>query len=359
MTIGGKPATLLYNGRAPCCSGVDQIVAEVPPDAPTGCYVPVQVKAGDVWSNVVTMAIDANGQTCTDAANPTSTLTSTGGKVGVVMLTRLSISTVTPTKGAQTLDADLGIASFPKMQAGGDLGFNMLTSLPPSGTCQAYAGVRDVSDLLGGAFGGPLQTTGGSTMMDAGATLRLSGPGGKTATMEGSTNGMYMGLLGGALPLPGNAAQMPLDAGTFTVTGTGGKDVGAFSGTITLRPSVVWTNRTQTSVIDRKTPLTVTWSGGVAGESVMILGYGTDQKVKASSGFLCAAPAGPGSFTVPTSAMANLPAVSATADLADKFGLVGILTFRAPGMGVPFMAPGLDIGMLMGMQVEARTLEIR
>lgn len=359
MTIGGKPATLLYNGRAPCCSGVDQIVAEVPADSPTGCFVPVQVKAGDVWSNVVTMAIDANGQTCSDAANPASSLTSTGGKIGVVMLTRLSVSMVTPTKGAQTLDADLGVASFPKMQAGGDLGFNMLTSLPPAGTCQAYAGVRDISELLGGAFGGPLQTTGGSTMLDAGATLKVSGPGGKSANMEQSGNGMYLGLLGGALPLPGNAAQMPLDAGTFTIAGTGGKDVGAFNASITLRPSVVWTNRAQTAAIDRKSPLTLTWTGGVAGESLMILGYGTDQKVKASSGFLCAAPAGPGTFTVPLSAMANLPAVSSTADLADKFGIVGILSFRAQSMGVPFLASGLDVGMLIGAQLEARTLEIK
>ena len=359
MTIGGKPANLLYNGRAPCCSGVDQIVAEVPPDAPAGCFVPVQVKAGDVWSNVVTMAIDANGQTCTDAANPTSTLTSTGGKIGVVMLTRLSATLNTATQGEQKLDADLGIATFPKMQAGGDLGFNMMTSLPPQGTCQAYAGVRDISDLLGGAFGGPLQETGGATMLDAGASLKVSGPGGKSATMERSDNGTYMGLLGGTLPLPGNTANMPLDAGAYTVTGSGGKDVGAFSGSITLRQGVSWTNRTQLASIDRKTPFSLTWTGGTAGESLLVLGYGTDQKTKASSGFLCAVEAGAGRFTVPASAMANLPAVSASADLSDKFGLLGIFSFRANGIAAPFQAPGLDIGLLMGAQLEARTIEIK
>ena len=359
MTIGGKPANLLYNGRAPCCSGVDQIVAEVPPDAPAGCFVPVQVKAGDVWSNVVTMAIDANGQTCTDAANPTSTLTSTGGKIGVVMLTRLSATLNTATQGEQKLDADLGIATFPKMQAGGDLGFNMMTSLPPQGTCQAYAGVRDISDLLGGAFGGPLQETGGATMLDAGVSLKVSGPGGKSATMDRSDNGTYMGLLGGTLPLPGNAANMPLDAGAYTVTGSGGKDVGAFSGSITLRQGVSWTNRTQMASIDRKTPFSLTWTGGTAGESLLVLGYGTDQKTKASSGFLCEVEAGAGRFTVPASAMANLPAVSASGDLSDKFGLLGIFSFRANGIAAPFQAPGLDIGLLMGAQLEARTIEIK
>jgi hypothetical protein len=338
---------------------VDQIVAEVPADAPTGCFVPVQVKAGDVWSNVVTMAIDTNGQTCTDAANPTSTLTSTGGKIGVVMLTRLSATLSTATQGEQKLDADLGIATFPKMQAGGDLGFNMLTSLPPAGTCQAYAGVRDISDLLGGAFGGPLQETGGATMLDAGASLQVNGPGGKTAKMDRSDNGTYMGVLGGSLPLPGNAASMPLDPGTYTVAGSGGKDVGAFNASITLKPGVTWTNRTQLGSIERKTPFALNWSGGTAGETLLVLGYGTDQKNKASSGFLCTAQSGAGTFTVPASAMANLPAVGASADLSDKFGLLGIFSFRANGVATPFQATGLDIGLIMGAQLEARTIEIR
>ena len=34
VTIGGQPATIAYAGRSPCCSGVDQIVATVPANAP-------------------------------------------------------------------------------------------------------------------------------------------------------------------------------------------------------------------------------------------------------------------------------------------------------------------------------------
>jgi uncharacterized protein (TIGR03437 family) len=356
MTIGGKPATLLYNGRAPCCAGVDQIVAEVPADAPTGCFVPVQVKAGDVWSNVVTMAIDANGQTCSDPTNPASTLTATGGKVGLVMLTRLGATVNVSGQPEQSITADLGVGAFTQMQAGGDLGFNMLTSFPPSGTCQAYAGVRDISDLLGGALGGPLQGNTG-TMLDAGASLRVAS-GSNSATMDRSDNGLYAGILGGNLPLPGGGASLPLDAGTFTVTGPGGKDVGAFTGSVTLRAPVSWTNRSQLAAIDRKTPFAVTWSGGAAGEDVVILGYGTDQKTKASAGFVCMAPAGAGSFTVPASAMANLPAVPASGDLSDRFGLLGIFSLRTPTV-VPFQAPGLDIGLMLGAQIEARSIEIR
>src|ERR1051326_1154804 len=42
VTVGGKPATKLYSGRMPGVAGVDQINFQVPADAPSGCYVPVQ-----------------------------------------------------------------------------------------------------------------------------------------------------------------------------------------------------------------------------------------------------------------------------------------------------------------------------
>jgi len=359
MTIGGRPANLLYNGRAPCCSGVDQIVAEVPADAPQGCFVPVQVKAGDTWSNVVTMAIQANGQTCSDPTNPVSSLSSAGGKVGVVALTRLSATANVAGQGEQTVDADVGIAIFPQLAAGGDLGFNMLTSMPPSGSCQAYAGVGDVSELLGGALGGPLPETGGVTLLDAGASLRVAGPGGGSATLDRATNLTYMGILGGNLPIPGSTGSLALDPGSYTVTGSGGKDVGAFTASVALRPALTWTNRTQLASIDRRTPFRLTWTGGTAGEDALIVGFGTDQKSKVNSGFLCTVPAAAGAFTVPASVMANLPAVPAAADLSDKFGLLGILSFRSAGMATPFRAPGLDIGLLLGAQVELRTIEIK
>src|SRR5262249_1829629 len=55
--VGGKAAVVQYSGRSPCCSGVDQIVFSIPADAPLGCHVPIQVRAGGVVSNMVTIAI--------------------------------------------------------------------------------------------------------------------------------------------------------------------------------------------------------------------------------------------------------------------------------------------------------------
>src|SRR5207253_8114291 len=81
--VGGKSAAVLYSGRTPCCAGVDQIVFTVPTDTPLGCWVPVYVRTeGTGISNVVTMAIQSNGSTCSDALNPLAQALVGGQKAG-------------------------------------------------------------------------------------------------------------------------------------------------------------------------------------------------------------------------------------------------------------------------------------
>jgi uncharacterized protein (TIGR03437 family) len=75
VRVGEREASVLYAGRSPCCAGLDQIDIRVPDDAPTGCYVPIRVKAGNGVSNIVTMAISsganpAPAQRCQDSLNP-------------------------------------------------------------------------------------------------------------------------------------------------------------------------------------------------------------------------------------------------------------------------------------------------
>src|SRR5262249_14947348 len=65
ISVGGSVVTnKSYSGRSPQFSGVDQINFEVPADAPLGCSVPVVVRAGGFNSNIVTMAISADGSPC-------------------------------------------------------------------------------------------------------------------------------------------------------------------------------------------------------------------------------------------------------------------------------------------------------
>jgi uncharacterized protein (TIGR03437 family) len=63
--VGGVSAAIQYSGRTPCCSGTDQLVFQVPANAPQGCWVPVYVRtAGTNVSNFVTMAIGPNANSC-------------------------------------------------------------------------------------------------------------------------------------------------------------------------------------------------------------------------------------------------------------------------------------------------------
>lgn len=57
VTIGGRPAQVLFSGPAPGFAGLDQVNAVVPADAPVGAQVPVVIQAGGAASNTVMMAV--------------------------------------------------------------------------------------------------------------------------------------------------------------------------------------------------------------------------------------------------------------------------------------------------------------
>jgi uncharacterized protein (TIGR03437 family) len=82
--VGGVSAAVQYSGRTPCCSGTDQIVFQVPNNAPQGCWVPVYVRTGGTTiSNVVTMAISSDPNSCSTDVLPefTSALSKESGLV--------------------------------------------------------------------------------------------------------------------------------------------------------------------------------------------------------------------------------------------------------------------------------------
>jgi uncharacterized protein (TIGR03437 family) len=62
---GALVSNILYAGRSGCCAGVDQIVFEIPVDAPHGCYVPVTVVLDGIPSNQGAISI-SSGEACGD-----------------------------------------------------------------------------------------------------------------------------------------------------------------------------------------------------------------------------------------------------------------------------------------------------
>ncbi|MFI4980992.1 MAG: hypothetical protein ACHQIO_11635, partial [Nevskiales bacterium] len=166
------------------------------------------------------------------------------------------------------------------------------------------------------------------------------------------------GLLGGILNVSGTTLPPPfLDGGPFTITGPGGKDVGAFTATIALAPAITWTS--PPSTINRGSPLTLAWTGGDSGTTVMILGGSTDQTSKASGGFLCVAPAGATSFTVPVNSLSDLvPTTAAASGSSGPIGLIGLMPMHL-GNTQKFTAPGLDTGVIFNTNMTAQTVKVQ
>ncbi len=341
ILVGGKIANKLYSGRGPCCAGLDQVVFEVPPDAPLGCYVPVLVRAGGITSNTVTMAISSDPSRCTDAANPLSRFSS-GGKVGAVQLVRVNARLqLDATSGFTNLDADLGAAAFTETR-GGEFSYNPLTSLPPVGTCAVFsAGGVDLSGLLRGQLP---NVSGEARILNAGTPLQVSGPrGAKLIPRSTDFNGLYFNIIGGAVPLLGPPQPPYLEPGDYTVTGPGGPDVGAFTASLRVPAALTWTNRDQLVQVTRSGGVTLNWSGGdAASQGITILGGNLDNQSSAGAVFVCFADLRSGSFNVPTSILSSLP----PSNLVQPDQTVGFLAIGAGPSGEvsTFTATGLDAG---------------
>jgi uncharacterized protein (TIGR03437 family) len=360
VEVAGLTAQVIYHGRAPNFAGVDNLYFYLPQGVPEGCSVPVRIKAGPSWSNTVRMAVRGGSGAC--VATPTSTLTTTGGKVGAIVLMRTELNGQFQANQAPVnATLDLGAGIFAEIKAGGQLAFSGVLNLPPAGTCASNTKGISFTSLLGGDIAGGLDTT-VNRQLDAGSkvTITSSTKGSVDLNPLGSNAGLYMGLLGGTVPLSG-AAQMPLflePATTLTVTSSGGKDVGPISGTTTLPAQVFWTNRDQIISVDRATPLTFKWTGGDPARNLLVVGGAADSKTKNNGGFLCLVPAAAGTFTVPVSILADLPTTRPLTGNDDSFGGIGLM--MAPVATSPaFSATGLDARTIMTGWASIKTVEIK
>jgi uncharacterized protein (TIGR03437 family) len=338
--VGAQAASVLYAGPSPCCAGLNQINFEVPAVGDS-CFMPVAVRGGGVMSNFVTLAIHAGGGACSDTGPelPTSVYTRAANgeqlKVGAFAIgpqgilarggfpmttylaARLSAAlharvseqevallvraienksargvrramakyrtkwnALDPKVRKSLLDSvdqtqDGAGASFFNLGSSGSL-MSVLTSVfPPQGAC-----------VITGDIPGRLSAN--SIALDAGSSLNLGGPVGQ-AFMTAQKKGQYSVLFGGAYTGPG------VPPGVYTISGSGGKDVGPFSVTLEVRSAITWTNRPSSgTAIDASQPLTFTWVGGTIPRHVLI---GGSQGGKET--FLCSEDTAKGSFTIP------------------------------------------------------------
>ena len=237
--VGTQKVTVTYRGRS-VFTGEDQINFVVPSGI-AGCYVPVAVQIGNIVSNFVFMPIAPAGQPCPD---PIQGIFDLLGPLGRIALSRSTML------GTSISTTDSGEAYF---------GFNSpLLRIPlfslPVGTCI-------VSILVG-------EIRQAALTFDAGPAITVSGPHGSQQLTKSAF--LYSAQLGGG---SGATAQpLFLDAGAYTVSGSGGADVLPFSQNFTIPPPLTWTNQSDIAIVDRSATLDVGWSGGDPNGRVQITG---------------------------------------------------------------------------------------
>jgi hypothetical protein len=156
--------------------------------------------------------------------------------------------------------------------------------------------------------------------LDAGAQLLLNGPNAANKAVPRQPNTthysatLYTSGVGG---FGGSGTENTLTQGTYTISGTGGTDIGAFTARVDLPGDFVWSNQDAIpDPIPRSSGLTITWTGGgtglvtIAGTALAQTGGTQQSPIYSATFFDCVAQASAGSFTVPSSVLQQLPAVS-------------------------------------------------
>jgi uncharacterized protein (TIGR03437 family) len=319
--IGGIATTAAYAGRS-AYPGVDQINIAIPSNAPTGCAVSVVAVSGNIVSNSITLPIGTG--VCSDpvlgynGTTLTSTTTGSGtynlGSVGITQTTTPVVSGF----GGETTGA---VGVFEKVQY--------------SGTSSNVSGITSLGSCTLSSYSlSSSTTTVTTTGLDAG-TISIMGPTGtQTLTAQSIPTqplGLYIGQLSNSF--------FPPTGGTFTFTGTGGKDIGAFTASIAYNNPLIWSNMSSITSVARASGQTVTWTGGATNSYLYIIG--SSSNTTASASFVCYAPVSAGQFTVPSYILLALP--PGNGSLSVENAVAG--TFTASGLTTGVTSAGVSFSI--------------
>ncbi len=297
--VGGIQAQIGYQGSSGY-PGLNQINVTVPNNVQAGCGVAVTAISGTVVSNTVTIPVDPSGGGCSDPTidGATQSFTGTSYKFG-------SIQILQATSGSTVYNGASAVFE---------------TESSPTGVIQGQV------KSMGNCVEAQSVVTGGVTItpLDAGAVSVQGGYG--TTSLPLVQAGDY------SAQLP--AGALPSSGGSIVFTGTGGKDVGPFTATLSYSSILNWTNAGAIPSITRSKGVTVTWTGGDPNGYVLITGTSStppsSSQAIIGAGFNCYAPVGAGTFTVPSYVLLAMPAGQ------------GSLSVENATTPISFTAPGLD-----------------
>ena len=310
--VGGVSIPVLYAGRAGY-PGEDQINFTLPANIPTGCAVTLQISVNGVLSapTSISIAPDSGSSACVFPGYTLAQLQKldAGGTITTGGFTIVQF-TITEPSPIGTVKEDV---------IGG--GFSQLTAFQLSSAAQVNVSVIQSGScqVIQATVSGTSTSTGSVTDLDAGK-VTINGPSGSGLTnqalTETSNSYSLLGTESGSIGIPGQVS-FTLPAGSYTLAGAGGNDVGSFSTSIVLGSPLTLSSPLPTTVV-RSSPLTLNWTGGIASNLVEIVGSSStttgtgSSQVTTSSEFICVTTAGAGTFTVPASILAQLPATTGT-----------------------------------------------
>jgi hypothetical protein len=173
-------------------------------------------------------------------------------------------------------------------------------------------------------------------LLDAGPSISLA------TTSESSVGNTSMPFQDGDYSAPSLPAANSFK-GTYTFTGSGGADIGAFSAQLTLPgggSSYTTSTLNNVTSVTRSKGLTVTWTQPKNSDTdlmfIQISGYGFTPNPYGAQ-FVCNVPLAAGRFTIPPAVLLALPPQESSASPRGELEIDLIIT-------KPFTAPGADVG---------------
>jgi uncharacterized protein (TIGR03437 family) len=296
VTIGGQPATVLYSGRSPCCSGVDQMVVTLANNVPLGCFVPMTVNAGGVVSNTATIAVAAQGAaSCSDSANFLSALVQQPGTQAFIHIGHSDkIDNVDFGTPEQEILDKFYSRFFTRPNS--PFNFDPYMSFPPAGAClvnQTSGDIAQGAPLRGVAPASANLTQPNQTYNNGTQVLGMSPAGSAYATS-----------LGGTLSGAQNGLNLLGANGTYTIDPSGPNQTAI---PFASEPPPAWTRPNAIIQIARSTPLALAFTPGdtAAPTAIMINAYAAS--VNSTVQVECLAAPGATAFTISADTLSNLP----------------------------------------------------
>jgi hypothetical protein len=346
VSIGGIPATPSYAGRASCCAGIDQIVVDVPDQAPSGCWVPVQISAGGVVSNTATMAIGAPGDSsCDDPGNPLSQLVRTAGTQAFLHVERVdSIENLNTSNPVHKI-IDYLYSRF-YTQPASAFSFDPYLSYPPPGACLVHqtSGDSFYDKNLRGA-------------LPASASLspqpKQSYSNGTQSLTFSPSRWFFSSVMGATIDSATYALDPANGNATLTIDPGGANETDL---TLNPEPPPGWTRPNQVLTIPRNQPLTLSFNPGDASAPTAILLYSYAAATNSTVEVQCLAAPGANSLTIPADTLANLQPTYRIIDGSYANLAVGTLGVNN---ATPFANGLADNGILVNSTWQSQSVAIK